>query len=548
MAVLAELQPRTDPIESKRAFAKASGKFYAGVIDIYLSRTSPQERWKAISESLDLLPPHAKNLYFEGLVHFEDELKDNKRALDSHRGNEVDFLLTILFKKSKKKKAEIKQLLKEARGAVFIEPVPGAAIVEVPSDFYEKLKKDETIHPKSYALYQSRESTTEPSFCLVQKPEDKKSIADPDTKLTGFDVRHEFHHMLWNFLEISGYTRKVDDRDFPDEFRNFRDELGGYIIDGESRVERVDIDLLVHSNKLEALKQAKLTRNLVHRAMSIGQSKGVPAEAYLYAVLSARSFGELEDNVLKLTPAPVNKPNFIQAYKSLEDRFNQGINIVLIEKLFEHYSTFKGDKLKYVARQLKKRGLDFPSELMTAFVMSEVDKLAQYTGLSIADIRLRVDRLLDFASKINVKIPQVKELCDNWIKGHLRLPEKTKDLLLSLPFEMQFWALLDSQPKKFLMEYIRFDGIDEVYNLEQGTGLPTSKESSLSFFYSGEGSAEPRWKVYQRVIDSDPLMRQTFDAAKEEIIEEAAQRYSSHFQDSDFKPEFEKYTRIVRSL
>lgn len=499
---LAETQTDLNHSEdnSRQKLALESGVFYVNVIDLYLGNKEIREL--TIDSKIERVPLHARNLFFEGLIRFEQQLVVNKNILDNYRGNEVNFLLSALIRASGKSKQETKKLIKEirARGANFVEPIPGAAILEVSPEDYANLRIQDIIHKRSHAIYRTDERSGV-SFCFVQSTKDD-SLTSSDVNMGRWDVKHEFHHLLWDFLEKSGFARKADDPEFPKAFRNFRDELAAYIV-SDGNIMSIDIDLMVHDDNPLAQNKAREIRNFFANLMHQGLRHGVKKEAYIYAVLSSRSFQDLLTNSLDITPA--FEQITVSPLDELQKEFDKGINLGLIGILYEKYGRSVGfyDKqgrreFKRLIRKLNKNDLQFSSDLIQEFITIELFRCP----VSITDTKIKFDILKKFALTLDVILPQ--DFLDNLVREKLILPEETKDMILSFPLTLTMNAMPETEPEQFLRRYIRFDErLLKHYQLDDDTQ-----------------SSEPRWKAYKRIIDTNPIMRRAFEKVKEEIISE----------------------------
>lgn len=293
--------------EGKSAFqelAVANGRFYESLVDICLSNGSEKVKQARLDEALNGIPDHARGLYVKGLKVFQSELSYNHASLDKYKGNEISHLISVALEAKGWNENTIKYFLKEhvkAGQAFLTEPTPGIIIVHPNLRLDFQLVQYHVMSGRGkYIGFDDRE---EPSFLIMPQGNDYKG--NPH-------LNHESHHLIWHFLERSGFVRSPKDTspELEETFGAFRDEFAAYIVEGyqgenfraEAKDSRYISRGLLQSSDETSLGLASDVISLAASSMERAQKMGIDSNAFLYPVMISRNFAELKANLLKLVP------------------------------------------------------------------------------------------------------------------------------------------------------------------------------------------------------------------------------------------------------
>jgi len=289
---------------ARRKLAEAHGTFYQMLVDEYLSGRPEEVRRERLASNLLMLPLPVRDLYREGLMRLEEEIKTNARNISYIEKDQV--IPTLLL--SRMDEVEIDdgqkdEVLKKAETSVrLVQPLPGVAILEVEPDFFLLLKKVGLVRKRAHAIYSKARKRDEIGFMLVQ--------GDGIFRLSDEGVRrHELSHMILDFLRrgeflrkpetTSGFSKKVSDNRI-EAFYMFRDEAVAYLVDPR-RFESVDQSYLVHSKNSRMLKLAGDTRDFASLCMKAA-SETTESDSFIYAALTSRNFEDFKQKFLAFVP------------------------------------------------------------------------------------------------------------------------------------------------------------------------------------------------------------------------------------------------------
>ncbi|MBI3620134.1 hypothetical protein HY214_03270 [Candidatus Roizmanbacteria bacterium] len=478
-------------LEPKRRMASATGRFYNSLIDTYLTAQTPEERQIEIDKLVAGLPDPMQKLYREGLHKFQEELEENHTLLERHRGNEVRYLLEMVMTSEGRSAEEKEQILARCSQAAFSEPAPGVAVVQTEQDFFEFLKEHGLVLVEAGAVHFGGDNRSLPSFLIVKRMSLEKSFAEDGTQMKGDGfVRHEFHHFLWNFLERRGdFLRKTAESSptLTTAFSHFKDEVAAYIIDRGGPGD-IGADILTYSDDEEILKTARDVRDLITVCIEIAKGKDVDPQEFLYASMSARSFAELKDGFVDLTPL---------------DKIDSG-GVAALYSAWTGDNTFFGTYYKerpQVVELLRRKKLTVPALLIEEF---GVKHIASAAITSMERIFSEIRYVKKFADVIGADSVNEEQLLEKAIRSRLPLPKETVDVILSLPHEQIIRVPLNKSGEEFLQSFIVFGRINE----------------------------ESERAVYQQVINSSPVMRQAFEQARERIISRGTELWRPDYESS----------------
>lgn len=294
--------------------AEATGRFYRGVIDLPFRSLSQDERKAKIAGVLAGLPsdpgePHQlRPLYQKAVTKVEEAIEVNKAALDQHReGNEARYLLSSMLQASGRENAasEVNALLPHV---TYAEPMPGVPIVLLDKEGM-RLLAEAGVSAKDTTgfFYRFKKGEERTQFIVATASAEAIKQASKDTVQIDQTVRHEAQHFLWYLLEDAGFARAPDATDpkAREAFSFFRQEAGAQIVSENASNERGIVYSDDPSLQSRAIKASKLLRS----CMGSEQGQKLDTYTFLYPVLSARNFDELEQNLKTLMPeAVVTRP------------------------------------------------------------------------------------------------------------------------------------------------------------------------------------------------------------------------------------------------
>lgn len=473
-------------VKAKRKIAAEAGKIYNSLIDSYLLDVKTlEEQQKQTNILIEGLPDPMKKIFREGLYRFQEELTKNYTLLEQHRGEEVRYLLGVLMASQGRSSEEMEQIFQQIDKAKFIEPSPGVAIIQAEKDFFRLLKEHGIVPAAGHAVNLGSDNSREPSFLIIQRLSLEKSMAeDKGLVRVNRNVRHEFHHFIWNFLQRRGdYLREVAESspEQKEAFRWFRDEVVAYIVEGRG-VGSVESEFLTYAKDSKILKIATDARDFITVCIEFARQKGVDPQDFLYASMSSKNFAELKDTFTILTP--------------LENVDQQAVAGLYYAWSDNHRVAPK------VAELLKRKGLAVPVDLIEEFGLS---RMVSADTTSMGKIFSEVESLKRFAEAVETDAIDDQGLIEKAARSKLPLPNETINVILGLPREQLNNIPLDKSGEDFL-------------------------ESVVSFWDINQQSAQV---TYNKILDSAPAMREAFNKIKDKIISQGAESYRREFRSSD---------------
>lgn len=493
-------------VEAKRKIAAETGKFYNSLIDVYLEVKTPEEQQEKIDQLINTLPAPMKKLYGEGLKRFQEELGENHKLLEQHRGNEVRYLLDTVMSSEGKSAKEMEQIFQQIDKANFIEPSPGVAIIQVEKDFFRLLKEHGIVHAKGHAVNFGSGNRGKPSFLMIQRMSLEKSLAEDHSQANGNGlVRHELHHFIWHFLQRRrDFLREVSESspELTKAFRYFRDEVAAHIVEGRG-VGMIEPELLTYTEDSEILKLASDARDFVTICIEVAKQKGIDPQIFLYACMSSRNFAELKDRFATLTPLEkIDQESVAALYSAWSDNYR---------------ATPK------VAELLERKELAIPANLIEEYGLNRIVS-ADITSMD--GIFSEVENLRRFAGAVKIDAIDERGLVEKAARTRLPLPKETVDVILGLPREQLNDIPLGKSGEEFL-------------------------ESVISFWCIDQESARV---AYKKIIDSSSILRETFDQVRDRIISKGAESNRGEFRSSDearkqkIESEIQERTQLLMEL
>lgn len=281
--------------------AQANGYFYNGLLDIYLS--NDKDKQTKVTQLIENLPPHMRHLYAEGIRRFQEQLVLNNTLMEPFRGQEVAHLLSKVMEGSAMPDEIKTEVLEQATPDKirFVEPSPGVFLLQADHNFYYYLTRKGITSFDSSGIAMLGNADNEPSFMITRSPD----LTSEDTSLVAekTSVRHEFHHIIWHFLDKSGFLRKADEAtpELSTAFEHFRSELSAYNIEGRS-VNEIDPYAMVYTKGSLIQQQATRTKSLAYICTELAKIKGIDRSIFLYPVMTSSNFAELANKYVALTP------------------------------------------------------------------------------------------------------------------------------------------------------------------------------------------------------------------------------------------------------
>ena len=482
---------------SFKKLAKDHGEFYTGLIETILEDISETEKEKKVNILLNKLPPHLKKLYQEGWKRFKQEANKNKKLLDQHRGQEIEYLLSKISEYRGKNQIEIKKVVEEdileaKNKIIYIEPYPGIPILEVEGAYSDKI----ALIPKTLGgkFWSTNDTERCPSFFII-----KKNILD---KLSPSVIKHELCHIIQDFLDRAGFLRKIRESrpEYKEAFWHFRNELLAYILD-ETNIMKLDVSKrLIYSKNKEILEIASSARDFLGLCMKIAVQKGIYPEDFLYPIAQARNFAEIKEKGAKIV-----------SFLDLTDK-----NI--IEMFFKEYSE-KGFIRELEKEIIEKAGLEPLPVTIDSFVLDQLnDDPSLYTLISLKQLLKKMS--LFFQDVFNCGFDSERlflEAC----KKRIPLSEETIQFLI-IQKEL-FFILETKSPEEFVRDFFS------------------------NYCYWNITKEEVR-SAYIAVLTNCFDVKEIFERDKEEIINQGEKDYRAKRKDSLEEIELEGNIRERNSL
>lgn len=311
-------EARKAPDHVSVRLARATGAFYKDAFDLMLNPLPQKNSQEALTHLVDSIPQDAhllRPLYKEGITRVQQNLETNKAILTKHaeehreKGGEASFLLSSMLQakgQSGEEAARVASEILDGHGT-YAEPTGGVPIVLVDAEGMGKLRAAGGLQEAAGGLfYRFKVGEDEVQFVIAE-------VANKDLKEGAADkahldqtVRHEGQHFLWYLLEDSGFARAPQGHPHEQKaFTLFRHEVGAHIV-GED-TQQID---LKYSNDPDVQDVAVRMQELVQTCVTEGKNENLDPHAFLYPILSARNFEELERNLLAILPnVPHEKMN-----------------------------------------------------------------------------------------------------------------------------------------------------------------------------------------------------------------------------------------------
>ena len=337
-----------------RALARAHGQFYNQVIDVYLEAGGTlQDKEAKIERLIDNLPGVVNTSFRAGyrkaLVGLNQSLQKNHDLLEDFRRGGVDALMTQIVRVSEdndhpadkliegfrpikeflyerfsqldrkdrdaiyflsntilrfhsgtfeEKKVLLEGVIKfylshksdEVKPAELVESTQGVFVMELEEDFYDFLVAQGIIFP-STAIALLGQSEKGVSFMYTQKAYVQGSTLEKMAK------RHEFHHLLWNFLGHNDFLRKnnIVDKEVGHAFERYRDEISAYLLDGANF--RGGGHGMTYSDNPRIIEMAGNVGDYLDLMVRAGGIVGISRFDFIYSVMTSRNFDELKQKI-----------------------------------------------------------------------------------------------------------------------------------------------------------------------------------------------------------------------------------------------------------
>jgi len=391
----------------------------------------------------------------------------------------------------------------------------GVFIIQAEKEFFKFLKDHGVVVSEAHAIafYESRFL---PSFLIVQRLSLKKSFSDSQVSLASDSiVRHEFHHLIWDFLERSGATKRCSEKEAAAStaFNHLRSELIAYILENPWRLRTIEPEFLCYSKDKEILEKTQELRDIASLSIDIGGRLGVSPRAFIFAAMEATNYEELKDKFTALVP--ITSFDNEKMVKILFEAWNQPFARV------------------YLAPFLKFKGFKFDEGVLRSFILRKLDERplpmrsfgVEQRKVTVQDLFDNFNLLARFAAALGVSISWDDEIKRRLIEPRLLLPRETAQTILGMEIPMR-WILLEAGPEQFLSSLI-----DPLHVNEEKT-----------------------YQIYSQIIKSSPAMQKAFQEVLDDIIEKTKEfirkEFSRSSDDSREKKnqEFQKGITSLRKL
>ncbi|MBI2040382.1 hypothetical protein HYT18_04900 [Candidatus Microgenomates bacterium] len=499
---------------SKVALAKANGRFYNSLLDIYLSKDSGENRNQRVAQLVEGLPQHARGLYDKGLQTFQGELAANHGLLQEHRGEEAKYLVGCVMKSEGRTQEQMDEVFSHITPdqARFIEPAEGVVLIQVEHELYDYLTRANVINGGSEAIHFGSDTKAEPSFVIVRRHRLVKGLnEDGISAADNSSARHEFHHFIWNFLERENFVREPQEAspELSKAFGNFRNELAAYIIEGRALTE-IDPYAMTYTPDRDIQELADDTKAFAYVCMEIARSRGVELSSFLYPAMTSRSFAELRTNMLELTPV------------------GQQVQIETVNAIYDMWGK-KGAVLDSIQAVLKGKNATITPDTMRELATSRLASPKFYGEFpSLRDLQYITDNLAQFSTTVGKEVLSANDLLKQTLNGRLPFSDETIADILNMPREIRESIPVVNDPEKFIRSFVSMWQMDD----------------------------DARRSAYAQLINATPEMRVTFERIRDEIIakDESGIKTEYGYERADeerkrqIESDIQKKAGLIRSL
>jgi hypothetical protein len=461
---------------SEQVLAQANGRAYNSFLDVFLDKNNKEARQQQLAEIIKELPQHARGLYERGLQTFQGELQANHTLLEAHRGEEEKYLINELISSRGKTQEEIAEVSSHITPdqSRFVEPTEGIGIIQVDDDLYDYLCKALGKTKRTDGICFTGDKEKSPSFIMVRKDSPEREHDEESLLLTqNLIVRHESHHLAWNFLERERFVREPQESspELSKAFGYFRNELAAYIISGTSLTE-IEANRMTYADDDSIQKLATDTKNLAHACMKIARGKGINSESFIYPAMISRNFAELKTNLLKLTPVDkqMREDTVSLIYKTWDGRIDilESIRLILAEK----HATISPDVMLKVA-------------------LDDLSNPKIYDGFTcLRDIQREVDVLVKFSRGLAIEGLSADDLLMKTLRGKLPFSDESIKDILNMQKQIKENIPLVNESDKFTEKFVSMWGVED----------------------------DTKRAAYKQLINASPEMRSSFDNLKDEIL------------------------------
>jgi len=276
---------------AKEKLSQKSGNFYNSLISTYLLSDKNEESKQAdVDDSVENLPPAARNLYRRGLNALRNGLKQNHALLEIHKEKGNDSLLYSLLESYSHEEIPHNMF----GNVILIEPTSGIIIFQAEKGISRYLERTYKFGP---SVFYSRITGNKPGFIVIQKT---STPLDKD-----IDARHETHHLIMDILENSGFVRtpKESSPKLSIAFETFRNELAARLAENTQLPQIGKIAGYIQGvADEEIIERALNAKTFTIACMEIAKSRGVTQSFFILPAWASRNFAELEKNFLNFTP------------------------------------------------------------------------------------------------------------------------------------------------------------------------------------------------------------------------------------------------------
>ena len=498
-----------EPNPSKLELAQASGRFYNSLLDVYLSRGNDKQT--QIDSLVNDLPLHARELYQKGLKTFDIELQENHELIAQHPEEEAKYLIGCVLVSDSRDKAQVDEILSHITPdqAIFVEPTEGVGIIQVEHELYDYLVQAEVVTGHSEAIHFGSVAKGQPDFVIVRRHRNNAALSDESVDPSkNTSLRHEFHHLIWNFLQRGKFLREPQEAtlELSMAFGNFRNELAAYIIDGRNIME-VDLDAMVYTDNRDIHKIAGSSKASAYVCMELARSKGVDLSQFLYPAMTSKGFEELNRGMVELTP------------------IDEQVSVESASAMYDLYGK-KNALLENIKAILRDKNVTISSETVREVAMTRLSMAEGNT--TMRDMQSRADDLARFGQELTGVALPMDDLLIQTLSGKLPFSEQAIVEILKLPRKVRDSMPLVNDPTTFIRSFVSMWQVDD----------------------------EDFRASYSQIADSSPEMRSVFDGLKAELIARDANMIRGEYAyDNAYEPkkakidgDIQRKSDYIRSL
>lgn len=200
-------------------------------------------------------------------------------------------------------------IARASKDAVVVQPTPGLVVIEMTKPGFEDLKLALGVHAAGGAVALLSDNPDHASLLVITRGKTLEPLGADLQRLTNNSVaHHETHHWVLRFAESADLVKPAREAtpEKSQAFRNFRNELMAYIVEGRD-LSNVEPIILCYSMDKSCLNTTEKYRDFAVAALELHRRHGGSSTDLLWPVINSTSFTELQSAVKELVPLPPPK-------------------------------------------------------------------------------------------------------------------------------------------------------------------------------------------------------------------------------------------------